>query len=201
MTKKVFLKKWILANITGFLIGYLLYTPIAHGLTGNHGRELNTNQIIAHCVALAVVASILFLFQKSVLKDYISISRIRIILATLAFVLLFWFGYYQTVIPGELDYDILFAYLALGSGLWIGILSFSTNKVKWLIAVLSFPFASFIGEVILFVVYSSFDLNMDLQNSTTNHVVFWITVGITTGLLGGWLSGLVLYKMLPKPSK
>ncbi len=201
MSQKEFLKKWILANTLGFLIGYILYTPIGHGITGNHGFELNTNQIIAHCIALSVVALILVLFQKSVLRHFISISKIRIAIAISAFVILFWFGYYQTIIPGELDYDILFGYLALGTGLWIGSLSPKKNMFKWLLALLSFPIASFIGEVILFIIYSTFDLNMDIQNSTVNHMVFWITVGVSTGIIGGWLSGLMLYKMLPKSPK
>ncbi len=197
MTKQTFVKKWVLANTLGLLIGYILYTPIGHGITGNHGRVLSTDQIIAHSIAVAVVGLILFLFQRSVLKSYFEISFLRISLATLAFTGLFWFGYYQTFIPGEFDYDILLSFLVLGSGLWITTLSFSTNKLGWLIALLSFPMASFIGEVILFVIFSTFDLNMDVQN-TTNHIIFWLTVGVTTGLLGGWASGSVLYKMLEK---
>ncbi|RNC89430.1 MAG: hypothetical protein ED555_08040 [Allomuricauda sp.] len=197
MTKKRFLKKWISANTLAFLIGYLLYTPIGHGITGNHGRELSANQIIAHTLALAVVALVLFSFQKNVLKHFFSISSIRIVLATVAFIGLFWVGYYQTFVPGELDYDILFAYVVLGSGLWTHKIKFNENEMKWLIAVLSFPIASFVGEVILFLIFTSFDLNMDMQN-TTNDMIFWITVGVTTGILGGWISGEMIYRMLHK---
>ena len=199
MTKRVFLKKWILVNTAGFFIGYLLYTPIGHGFTGNHGRELDTNQIIAHCVALAVVGLILFSFQKSVLKIFFPISSAKIIFATIVFIGLFWLGYYQTIIPGGFDYDILFAYLALGSGLWINSLSFTKNKIRWVVALLSFPIASFIGELILFAIYTSFDLNMDVQFNTMNHMIFWLTVGVTTGIIGGWVSGNMLFVMLPEP--
>lgn len=199
MTKRVFLKKWIFTNTLALFVGYLLYTPIGYGFTGTHGREMTTEQIAAHCVALAVVGLILFISQRSVLRHFIPINRIKIAIAALTFIGLFWFGYYQTIIPGGLDYDILFSYLALGSGLWISTIPFSKNKMSWVIALLSFPFASFIGELILFIIYTSFDLNMDVQSNTTNHSIFWITVGVTTGLLGGLISGNMLYRMLKKP--
>jgi len=33
------------------------------------------------------------------------------------------------------------------------------------------------------------------------HSIFWITVGGGSGILGGWLSGLALARMLPLPSR
>ncbi|TMU54476.1 hypothetical protein [Flagellimonas algicola] len=196
MNKKLFLKKWISVNTLGFFIGYLIYTPVGHGITGNHTRDMNTNQFIAHSVALGIVGLILFLFQKSVLKNYFTISTRKIFLLIIAFISLFWFGYYQTIIPGGLDWDILFGFLVLGSGLWFNKISFSNNKWIWLIAVLSFPIASFIGEVILFLIFNTFNLDMNMQNAM-NDMIFWLTVGLTTGILGGWISGLMLYKLLP----
>ncbi len=188
----------MLVNTLGFLIGYLLYTPIGHGFTGNHGREMNTEQIFAHSVGLAVVALILFLLQKKVLNPYIKVGTIKILLAVAAFTGLFWFGYYQNIIPDGPDYDILFGFLVLGSGLWITDLSFSQNKIPWLVAVLSFPFASFIGELILFLIVINFELDMDVQQSMLDHTIFWVSVGLVTGILGGWISGTMLYKMIDK---
>lgn len=196
MTKKEFIKKWIKANTLGFFAGYLLYTPIGHGITGNHGRDLTTNQIIAHSIGLAVVALLLFTFQKSALKQYFQVSIVKIMVSTALFIGLFWFGYYQTVVPGSLDYDILFSFLVLGSALWINSVSLAQHKWRWVVALIAFPLASFLGEVLLFVVFTSFKLNMDMQN-TTNDMIFWLTVGLTTGMLGGWISGHMLYHMLP----
>ena len=201
MSKKVFLKKWITANTVGMLIAYLLYTPIGHGITGGHEHSLTTNQLIAHCIALGIVSIILFLFQKSVLKNFINISLARMAIAIASFIILFWIGYYQTIIPGGLDFDILFGYLVLGSGMWLGLISFKGKAIHFLIALLSFPLASFIGEVILFVVITGLKIEFDMQSSMLNHTMFWITVGVTTGLIGGWISGMVLFKMLSKVKK
>lgn len=198
MTKRIFIKKWVLANTIGLLIGYLLYTPIGHGFTGGHTHSLNENQLIAHCIALAAVALILFLFQKSVLRKFINIPSTKIAIATIAFIALFWLGYYQTIIPDGPDFDILFSYLVLGAGLWVGSISFAQNKFYWLVALLSFPIASFIGEVLFFLIVTGFKIELDMQKSMMHHTMFWLTVGVTTGLIGGWLSGLMLYKMLTR---
>ncbi len=188
--------KWILFNTLAMLISYLFYTPMAHGITGAHGHEMNFEQIVSHCIAHAFVALALFLAQRYVLKEYIDISWRRIVLSTFAFLALFYVGYYQEFIPGGLDTDILFGYLALGSGLWIGKIPFKGNELASIIAVLSFPFASFIGELILFLVVSGFNIEFDVQSSAIHHSIFWITVGVTTGLLGGWIGGQALSRIL-----
>ncbi len=198
MNKKVFLKKWITANTVGMLIAYLLYTPIAHGITGGHENNLTTNQLVAHCIALAVVGLILFLFQKSILKNFIKISSTRILASIFTFIVLFWVGYYQTLIPDGPDFDILFGYLALGSGMWFGLVPFKNNKIPFLIALLSFPLASFIGEVIFLLIVTGLKIELDLQSGMLHHSLFWITVGVTTGLVGGWISGKALFSVLRK---
>ena len=198
MNKTTFVRKWTLANSLGFLIGYLLYTPIAHGITGGHDHLLTTAQLFAHCVALAVVATIIFLLQKSVLGEFLSISTSRVVLATIAFIVLFWLGYYLTLIPDGPDFDILFGYLALGAGMWFGLVPFKGNGVAWMIALFCFPVASFIGEVIFFLIVTGFNVDLDMQASMLDHTWFWITVGVSTGLIGGAIGGGFLYNMLEK---
>jgi len=190
-----FTKRWVQANTVAFAIGYLLYTPIAHGITGSHGRELTPSQLVTHCLALAVVGLLVFYFQRTVLRPNYEVTVTRIIVATLAFIGLFWFGYYQTIIPEGPDYDILFGFLPLGVGSWIGKGSFRSKPLAFAIAILSFPFASIIGELILFIIVMSIGLELDVQNPWI-HSLFWLTVGITTGLLGGWISGKALTKLL-----
>lgn len=191
-----FTGKWILANTSAMFVSYLLYTPIAHGITGGHEHYLTLDQLLAHIIALIVVAVILFLSQRYVLKKYINISWPRIIFSVVAFLILFYIGYYQEFIPGELDTDILMGYVVLGSGMWIGAVKTKGHWLAILIAVLSFPFASFIGEVLLFFFVTGLDLNLDLQFDALHHTIFWEVVGVTTGLLGGWISGLALSKVI-----
>lgn len=194
--KMSFKGKWILFNTLAMLISYLFYTPIAHGMTGAHEHDMTSEQIVAHCIAHAFVALILFISQRQVLKEYIDISWRRIVLSIIVFLGLFYFGYYQEIIPGGLDTDILFGYLALGSGLWIGIVPFKGNELATIVAILSFPFASFIGELILFMVVTNFNIEFDAQSSVLHHSIFWVAVGVTTGLLGGWIGGQALSRIL-----
>ena len=191
-----FKSKWVLFNTLAMLTSYLFYTPIAHGVTGAHEHEMTAEQIVAHCIAHAFVALVLFLSQRYVLKEYIYISWYRIVLSIFAFLGLFYVGYYQEIIPGGLDTDILFGYLVLGSGLWIGTVPFKGNEIASVIAILSFPLASFIGELILFLIVTNFNIEFDVQSSALNHSIFWVTVGVTTGLLGGWIGGQALSGIL-----
>lgn len=151
---------------------------------------------MAHVIAHTFVALTLFLSQRFVLKEYIHISWLRIVLSIFVFISLFYIGYYQEVIPGGLDTDILFGYLALGSGMWIGKIPFKGNELASIIAMLSFPFASFIGEVILLLIVTSFNIEFDVQSSMLDHSIFWLTVGVITGLLGGWIGGQALSRIL-----
>ena len=187
---------WILANTLALLIGYSLYTPIAHGFTGGHDRQMTTDQLIAHCIALAVVGLIVFFSQRIVLKHYLNISLLRVLFSTVLFIAFFWFGYYQTIIPDGPDYDILFAYFILGCSLWIGKIPWKGNQVRTILAILIFPLASIVGEVIFLLFVIGFNIELDMQNGLLHHTLFWLTVGVTTGLLGGWLSSRVLFNML-----
>ena len=198
MKSNGFVRKWVMANTAVMFVAYLLYTPIAHGITGGHGREMTPDQIISHCVALAVVAGLLFAAQRSVLNPYIHISPARMAIGIVAFIGLFWFGYYQDILPNGPDYDILFGYLALGSAMWIGA-PLRRKPALFILALLSFPFASFIGELIFFLVVTISGVTLDMQTGMVHHTLFWLTVGTATGSIGGWLSGIALKRMLNTP--
>ncbi len=48
-----FVRAWIMQNTAALLSAYVLYTPIAHGITGGHlSRELSLSQLAAHSIAL-----------------------------------------------------------------------------------------------------------------------------------------------------
>ncbi len=194
---QLFLKNWVKSNTLAFFISFILYTPIAHGFTGHHTRDLSASQLIAHSLGLALVAIFVFLSQKRVLKHYVEVTTMRIAVSVIAFVALFWFGYYQRFIPDGPDYDILFAFLILGSGSWIGLLSFKGRPLQMLLALIAFPLASFIGQLILFTLVVGLELfELELQTSIVDETILWLFTGVTTGLLGGWINGQVLGKVL-----
>ena len=41
----------------------------------------------------------------------------------------------------------------------------------------------------------------DLQASHLQHSAYWIGVGVSMGVIGGWIGGMALHRMLPKTSE
>jgi hypothetical protein len=191
-----FSRQWLLFNAAAWLAGFVLYTPIAHGVTGGHGRELTPAQLIAHAIALAVVAVIVATAQRRVLTPFVSVTWMRVAVAAVAFNVAFWIGYYQPLVLGP-DTDILLGFLVLGSVVWLGSVPTKGHHVAAAVALLSFPIASIVGELCLIVAFTLLGITPAIQTSEIQHSVFWITVGGVTGILGGWLSGLALARMLP----
>jgi hypothetical protein len=66
MLQVSFPRQWLRWQTAAWLAGFVLYTPIAHGVTGGHGRDLTPAQLVAHCIALAVVAVIVATAQRRV---------------------------------------------------------------------------------------------------------------------------------------
>jgi len=197
-TRRVsFVRQWVLLNTAALLVGYVLYTPIAHGMTGGHeSRKLTATQLIAHTIALAVVAALVATAQRRGLHGVVSVSRMRVAVATVAFNIAFWIGYYQPWLEGP-DTDILVSYLVLGSSVWLGNVRVNGHRTAAAIALLSFPIASFVAEAFLLVAFTVLQVRPAIQTSDLHHSIFWVTVGGVTGILGGWLSGLALARMLP----
>jgi hypothetical protein len=48
---------------------------------------------------------------------------------------------------------------------------------------------------------STLEITPDLQKSMLQHSIFWITVGGGSGILGGWVSGLALARMVPATAR
>jgi hypothetical protein len=186
-------RRWFLWNAIAWFTGYLLYTPIAHGVTGGHGRDLRVDQVLAHAIALAVVAVTVAAAQRRALSPHVSIPRVRLVVAALVFNIAFWIGYYQPFVNGP-DTDILLGFFALGSVTWVGRISMRGHPLAAAIALGSFPAASIVAELGLILAFSLLGITPALQTSGIQHSVFWVAVGGVTGTLGGWLSGLALVR-------
>jgi hypothetical protein len=194
MTPTSLSQRWFRWNSIAWLIAFVLYTPIAHGVTGGHPGDLTPAQIVAHSVAVSVVAVIVAGAQRQALAPFVSVPWIRVLVALVVFNTGYWIG---TNLPTELDTDILLGFLALGSAVWLGIVPINGHRLSAAVALLSFPVASFIAELALFgVVVLLLRITPDMQTSMLWHSIFWITVGGASGILGGWLSGLALARML-----
>jgi hypothetical protein len=188
--------RWTVANTLALLFGYVLYTPIAHGITGAHPQGMDARQVFAHSVALAVVAASLAAAQRHVLKPYVVVPWTRIPVAVVGFVALFFAGSYQPWLTGP-DWDILFGSLVLGSAMFVGVVPARGHRLAATVATLSFPFASFAGQVLIAaVVIGWFRVVPDLQTSQLQHSAYWIGVGLAMGVVGGWIGGLALQRML-----
>ena len=191
-----FPRRWTAANTLALLFGYILYTPIAHGFTGAHPQGLNTQQILAHSLALALVAASVAVAQRRELQRYRVVPWTRIPLAVVGFIALFFAGAYQPWLGGP-DWDILFGSLVLGSAVFAGVVRATGHRLAATVAVLSFPIACFVGQLlILAVVVGWLDVVPDLQGSMTLHSVYWICVGLSMGLIGGPIGGAALRRML-----
>jgi hypothetical protein len=173
-----FVRAWTMQNATALLVAYVLYTPIAHGITGGHAsRELSVSQLAAHSIALAVVGVLAAAAQRRALAKFVLVSWIRVLVATIAFIVAFWVGYFQMWIEGP-DTDILLAYLVLGSAVWLGNVPINGHRVAAAVALLSFPIASVVGELFLLVAFTSLQVTPAIQTSEIQHSVFWIMLEV-----------------------
>jgi hypothetical protein len=191
-----FTKGWVIANSLALLIGYLLYTPIAHGLGGDHPQGMSPFQIFTHAIALAVVAVTVVAAQRQVLAPHLAVPWTRFPLAAVLFALAFFAGSYQPWLGGP-DWDILFGSLVLGSAAFVGLAPMRPKPVAAAVAVLAFPIGCFIGQlIILGVVVAAMERIPDLQTSRMAHSVYWVCVGVAIGLIGGAIGGPALWRLL-----
>ena len=192
-----FVTKWWIANIIGFLVGYLLYTPIAHGITGHHGRELTGAQIIAHSLAMAVAAFLVVGAQRAALAGHAVIDWWRVPLVMVVFNAAFWLGYYVPFLP--IDTDILLGFTVLGTLGWLGAIPAGSGWPRVVLAVLTFAIANFVGQAIAVLVGMSIGLGAeDLQTSMFAHSFYFVTIALVTGLIGGGVSGWLLGPLVTK---
>lgn len=128
MLQVSFPRQWLRWNTAAWLAGYVLYTPIGHGITGGHDHDLTPAQLVAHSIALAVVAVIVATAQRRVLTQYVSVTWVRVAAAAVAFNIAFWIGYYQPFVIGTRTFSSVFLYWDPQSG-WV---TFPRRDTAWL---------------------------------------------------------------------
>lgn len=194
-----FARQWFRLNAAAMLLGYLVYTPIAHGVTGAHGRELTVAQLAAHSIALGVVAMMVASAQRHVLARFVVVTRARVAAAIVGFIAAFWIGYYQPFRIGP-DTDMILGFLVLGSAVWIGAVPASGHRVAAAIALLCFPLSGVVAQASLVLAMTVFDFTLEPRTDMLHHSLVWITTGGGAGLLGGWAGGLALSRLISTPS-
>ena len=195
-----FQKRWIVANTLALLITYVLYTPIAHGISGAHPQGLNAFQVFMHSIALAVIAAAVAIAQRRELTRYAVVPWTRVPLAVLGFIAAFWAGSYQPWLTGP-DWDILFGSLVLGSAVFLGVIPAQEHRAAVVTAILAFPVGCFLGQLMILGVVVATGIVPDLQASMPQHSMYWISVGVSMGIIGGWISAMALGRIVPRPSE
>jgi hypothetical protein len=190
-----FAGRWTTANTLALLFGYVLYTPIAHGPTGSHPQGLSAAQILAHSVALAIVAILVVAAQRLALKPHGPVPWTRIPLAAAAFTAAFWIGSYQPWLTGP-DWDILFGSFVLGNAAWPGVVPARGHRLAAVVAFLGFPVGCFIGQLMILSVVVVTGFIPNLQASNLQHSAYWVMLGVSMGVIGGSISGSALGRML-----
>jgi hypothetical protein len=192
-----FTKRWLAANTLALLLGYLLYTPIAHGIGGDHPGGMSAFQILTHSIALAVVAMLLLAGQRLALRPHLAVPMGRVPLAAVAFVALFLAGSNQPWLGGP-DWDILFGSVVLGSAAFVGLVPLRRSPWAATFALLGFPIGCLAGQLIIGgIVLATFDEVPDLQSSRLLHSAYWISIGLAMGLIGSAIGGPALRGLLP----
>jgi hypothetical protein len=195
-----FAGRWTTANTLALLFGYILYTPIAHGPTGSHPQGLNARQILAHSVALAIVATLVVVAQRFALRPHGSVPWTRIPLAAAAFTAAFWAGAYQPWLTGP-DWDILLGSFVLGNAGWPGVVPVGHHKLAATVAFLAFPVGCFLGQLMILSVVVTTGFIPNLQASNLQHSAYWVMVGVSMGVIGGSISGSALRRMLTQTAR
>jgi len=185
--------RWWRANAVAFFIAYVVYTPIAHGVTGSHPGPLSTSQLAAHTIGLVVVSVMVLSAQLWALGRNASDEWRRIGLGSAAFVAAFWLGWYSVGVPA----DVFVSYTVLATASWISSQHIRGAKflrsglvVIGMLAGTALGIAIFVGlaKIGLFV--------LNTQSSAISHTAVWLCIALGTGCVGGFLSGRVLPRAL-----
>jgi hypothetical protein len=190
--------RWVIANTLALLFGYILYTPIAHGIGGDHPRGMTGFQVLTHSIALAVVAASVFAAQRHTLRPYIAVPWRRLPWTAIAFVALFLAGSYQPWLTGP-DFDIIFGSIVLGSAAFVGLVPMRRHPWASTIALLAFPVGCFLGQVLIVLIALKMTSGVipDLQTNRLLHSAYWISIGVSMGVIGGTIGGPALRRLLP----
>lgn len=102
--------RWMLANSVGFLIAWGVFSPLAHGLTGDHDDSLTLSQFMAHTLGLIEVGAVIALTQRMIFRRLASVGNWSVCATAVILPVTFWIGYYTAGIP----YDLMLAFATIG---------------------------------------------------------------------------------------
>lgn len=195
-SRRRFRGRWWLANASGFIVAHLVYSLVGHGFTGSHGDQLTWAQYSAHTIGLMAAALIILALQRAVLSRHVPVSRSRVLIGTIAFVVAFWLGAEAIGPPA----DWIFGFTVLGVATWIGLPDLTGSRtVCSVLALLGFwgGIAVAAGAVFVCIMTGIFDPEAE---TLLNHTIFWVVLGGTTGVAGGYLSGWSLGRLVIAPT-
>ncbi len=152
-----------------------------------------------HSLAMAIAGVIVATAQRRAFRPYVNVRWWRVPLAVLTFIVAFWVGFYYFQLLGQpLDLDLVFGFTALGCSVWLG--SFRVNeksRVSVLFAALAFTIGCVIGQLLGILLFVSLGLTPQmLRDNMFVHAFYFMTVAISTGVVGGALSGKFLARAL-----
>ena len=188
-----FRRRWWVANTFAFVVAHALFSPIAHGITGDHGDDLAISQLVAHITAQTLAAVIIVGSQIAVLRQYVQVSSHRIWFAAI-FLPIIHNGLISLFGP---PWEWIAAFIALSMISWLGLPL--TGPRIWLrsaTVILSYLIGLAAG------VFGVYGVLIDLGIATIQiatfleHTLFWLAIGSMTGIVGGYLSGWPLSKLL-----
>lgn len=184
--------RWWFANVAGLIIAYLLFSLIGHGITGPHGDDLTLAQDIAHTLGLLVVGLVVFPAQRAALRPWLQVSVSRIIIGTVVFTAAFQFGA-KTYRPPA---DWILGFTVLGTAAWLSFHGLKGLRLVWTIATtMGFWIGMALTTPVMFAAIRAGLFNPD-SPSLLDHTMTWVLGAGMTGIIGGYVSGWSLSRLL-----
>lgn len=152
--------EWVVANMAGSVVGFVVFAVLAHGLVSPHDEEHpSLAQFGAHALGLFPAGAIIGWAQQLVLRRYVRLSRWFAALISVSMTIAFLFGAYGVRPP----FDFLFGYAAVGAVLGFALRSVDararTNAARVVAMSLLFAVGSFLGMLALSLVAKIFTFN------------------------------------------
>jgi hypothetical protein len=124
-------------------------------------------------VALVLVAVLVGTAQRRALAPFVSVTWRRVVTGVVALNVVFWCAWYQPWIDPNIRF--LLGSVVLGSWIWVGNLPTRGHRVAAVAALMSFPFASFVGVSCFVMALMLLKIPLAIETSDIQHAAFFIT--------------------------
>ena len=189
--------RWWLYCSAGFIMGHVLFGLIGHGFTGPHEGRPTGASALAHTLGLVVAGLTVFTSQRVGLRPWLQISKMRLIIATLSYVVAFQLAAYVLRPP----FDHVFGTPVLGVAAWITLDRLKGSRALLTASVVgSFWLGIVVAAIIFEAVLPTVGWELD-SSSLTGHTMSWLIGGSAAGVVGGYVSGWPLSRLLLASSK